>query len=358
MTSTTPITVPDVVMTDEERWQAVLARDHRFDGTFLYAVQTTGIYCRPSCPARRPRPEHVRFFTSATAAEAAGFRPCRRCQPREATNPQVALVERVQRWIEEHVDETITLATLGDTFGVSPTHLQRTFKRHTGVTPRQYAEAIRLDRVKARLQAGDDVMTALYDAGYGSSSRLYERARTQLGMTPATYRRGGKGVRIHYTIVDSPFGRLLVAATAHGICAVALGTDDDALEGFLTKQFPAADLDRDATMLGPWVETLLAHLSGRPTELDLPLDIDGTEFQRRVWDTLRMIPIGSTRSYREIARMLGNPGAARAVASACAANPAAIVIPCHRVVHHDGSLGGYRWGSERKARLLKHEGAR
>lgn len=341
--------------TDDERWQAVLARDAAADGRFVYAVRSTGIYCRPSCPSRRPGRDQAVFFAAPADAEAAGFRPCRRCQPELPVAPQADLVRRAGDWIEVHVDEAPTLADLGRALGVSPAHLQRTFKRATGVSPRQYAEAIRLRRVKARLQEGDDVTTALYDAGFGSSSSLYERAPATLGMTPGTYGRRGAGMEIGYTITGCALGRVLVAATARGICAVSFGDDDAALEGLLAREYPAATVRRDDAAFTGWVREVVARIDGEAPAGEVPLDLRGTAFQARVWEVLRRIPRGEVRGYGEVAAALGEPSAARAVAGACAGNPAAVVIPCHRVVRSDGTLGGYRWGIARKQALLARE---
>lgn len=342
-------------LTDEVKWRAVEARDARLDGAFVYAVQTTGVYCRPSCPSRRPRRERVAFFSGPEAAETAGFRACRRCEPGKPTTARDELVERARQWIEDHADETVRLADLGRELGVSPYHLQRTFKRALGFTPRQYAEARRLASLKARLRAGEEVTSALHGAGYGSSSRLYEHAHARLGMTPSTYRRGGKGVLVKYTIVDCPLGRLIVGATERGICAVGLSSSDQDLEAFIRAELPAAQIDRDDAALSPLAQALLAHLEGGRAELDLPTDAQGTTYQRKVWDALRMIPYGETRTYSDVAAALGEPRAMRAVARACAANPLAVVVPCHRVLRKDGHLGGYRWGLERKAALLERE---
>jgi len=351
-------TYPSVESPDDEAyWRAVLDRDTRFDGKVFFAVRSTGIYCRPSCPARRPRREQVVFFRMPEAAERAGFRSCRRCRPRNAamTDPQVEMVRRTCLYIERHIDELPTLDDLSAHTGVSPYHLQRVFKRLAGITPRQYAEAMRLDQFKAGVKKGATVTGAMYEAGYGSSSRLYERAPSQLGMTPADYRRGGKGVRISYTIAGCSLGRLLVAGTAKGVCSVRLGDSDAVLEANLLSEYAAADVSRDDQALSEWVEQLLSHLDGRHPHLDLPLDVQATAFQWSVWEKLREIPYGSTRSYGEVARAMGRPTATRAVARACATNPVALVIPCHRVVREDKSLGGYRWGIERKRALLERE---
>ncbi len=348
---------------EDRRWQAVLAKDAGFDGEFVYAVRSTGIYCRPWCPSRRPRRGQVVFFPAPDDAEHAGYRPCRRCQPREARPGQRrnGLIQRLCRIIESNVarpDASLTLLALSSEVGISPHHLQRTFKRVMGITPHQYAEACRLDGLKLELKGGKDVTSALYEAGYGSSSRLYERADARLGMTPATYRRGGRGMRIGYTIVGSPLGRLLVAATERGVCAVSLGDSDAPLEAFLRDEYPNAEIERDRRGeggLGAWVKRILSHLRGEVPSLDLPVDLQATAFQWRVWKELCRIPYGSTRSYSDIAQAIGRPTAARAVARAVATNPVAVVIPCHRVVHRDGSLSGYRWGPERKRTLLTIE---
>jgi AraC family transcriptional regulator, regulatory protein of adaptative response / methylated-DNA-[protein]-cysteine methyltransferase len=341
---------------NEELWRALTAKDRRFDGSFVFAVRTTGIYCRPSCPSRRPRREHVAFFDDAEAAEQAGFRACLRCRPKDAAvcGP-VGIVRRVCEFIEGYQDENLKLETIADHVGLSSFHLQRTFKSVMGITPRQYAQAHRANKFKAEIRKGESVTRAMYDAGYGSSSRLYEKASFELGMTPATYGRGGRGAKISYTIAISPLGRLLVAATEKGICAVRLGDSDEALEKDLRDEFSAAQIERRNERLSDAVETILKHLKGEQRDLDLPLEIRATAFQRRVWEELRAIPYGNTRSYGEVAKAIGHPTAVRAVARACATNPVALVVPCHRVVREDKSLGGYRWGLKRKQKLLDHE---
>lgn len=347
----------DLTKTEERRWQAALSRDPRQDGAFVFAVRSTGIYCRPSCPSRRPQRAQVVFFASPTAAEAAGFRPCRRCQPREVNGGGGAAqwVERVCRLLETSEDGPPSLARLSAAVGVSPHHLQRTFKRLMGVTPRQYADARRLERFKSRLREGQGVTRALYEAGYGSSSRLYERAPRRLGMTPATYRRGGRHMRIAYSTAASPLGRLLVARTERGICAVSLAESDRELEARLRREYPQAEVRRDRNGLTHAVRALLRHLEGRQPRLDLPLDIRGTAFQCRVWEELLRIPYGATRTYGEVARAIGQPGAARAVGTACGSNPVPLIIPCHRVVRGGGQLGGYGLGLPRKRALLEME---
>lgn len=349
-------------------WEAVQDRDRSADGQFVYAVRSTKIYCRPSCPSRKPARAQVVFFALPQAAEGKGFRPCRRCQPRSARSrdPRVESVARLCRVIESRVDaaeETSTglsLAALSSSTNMKPHQLERAFRRLMGISPRQYADSRRMLRLKSDLRRGDNVTTALYDAGFGSSSRLYERAPAHLGMTPATYRQGGAGMRIDYTIADSPLGRLLAGGTTRGISALYLGESDAQLEAALRKEYPRAELVREAAGargLREWLEKILDHLRGREPNLDLPTDVQATAFQRRVWEELRRIPYGSTRTYSEIARKIGRPSAVRAVARACATNPVSVVVPCHRVVREDGELAGYRWGVERKRVLLEHESA-
>jgi AraC family transcriptional regulator, regulatory protein of adaptative response / methylated-DNA-[protein]-cysteine methyltransferase len=275
--------------------------------------------------------------------------------PADGRDSHVELVGRTCRYIETHLESALTLAALGAQVGVSPFHLQRIFKQIVGITPRQYADACRLGVLKSRLKERRTVTMAMLEAGYGSSSRLYERASSQLGMTPSTYRRGGPATNIRFTVADCPLGRLLLAGTERGICAVYLGDDDDKLGAELRAEFPAAEVERDDAGLGGWVKEIVNHLQGRQPHLDLPLDVRATAFQWRVWQELLAIPYGSTRSYSDIARALGQPKAVRAVARACATNPASLVIPCHRVVREDGSLGGYRWGLDRKQALLDQE---
>lgn len=337
--------------------EAVRARDGRFDGIFVYAVRSTGIYCKPSCPSRRPRPGQVSFYASCEEAEAGGFRACLRCLPREpaAPDPAVEMVLRVCSLIEARGGDAVTLVELGEELGASPHHVQRTFKGVTGITPRQYASALRLKGFKSKIREGWGVTGAMYESGYGSSSRLYEGASRQLGMTPATYRRGGEGMEISYTVVECSLGRLLVAATRRGVCSVQFGDADEELERALLDEYPRAEIERGGARLDVWVETLLRHLDGRELSLDLPLDVRATAFQSRVWEELHKIPRGETRSYKEVAEGMGQPSATRAVAGACAANPLALVTPCHRVVRGDGASSGYRWGVERKRALLALE---
>lgn len=340
--------------TDDARWAAVVRRDASWDGRFVMAVSSTGIYCRPSCPARRPARERVRFYDSPADARAGGYRACRRCHPDlGAETPAMQLVRRACSVLDE-ADARITLADMGARLGVSPSHLQRTFKRVTGVSPREYADARRNGVLRDRLRARVPVLDAIYDAGYGSTSRVYERS-AQLGMTPGLYRQGGVGTAIDYTIVDTPLGKMLVAATERGVCRVALGESERALERGLEQEYPGATRTRNDDHLAPMASELLARTRGREPATELPIDVRATAFQRLVWDALKRIPLGATRSYSEVAASIGRPGAARAVARACASNPVALAVPCHRVVRGDGALGGYRWGVERKRLLLEAE---
>ena len=337
-------------------WEAVIDHDRRMDGIFFYAVLTTGVYCRPSCAARRPKRSNVLFFQDRDAAERAGFRPCRRCRPQNETamDPQAELVERVCRYIDAHLDEPVTLSGISRAVGLSPFHLQRTFKALLGITPRGYADARRLENLKANLQEGHSVTRSMYDAGYGSSSRLYERTGSQLGMTPRRYQKQGSGETIRYTISDSPAGRMLLAATAKGICSIRFGGSDRELEKTLRNEYSRAELVRGGGELNRWVEALLDQMNG-VSNRPLPLDIKATAFQRLVWEHLQKIPRGSTESYNAVAKSIGKPTASRAVARACASNPVAVAIPCHRVIRADGELGGYRWGLNRKKTLLALE---
>lgn len=344
----------------DELWKAVLSKDNRLDGQFVFAVSSTGIYCRPSCPSRRPRRENVSFFTLPEAAEQAGFRACRRCHPRKAQlrDPQLEMAQRVCRLIEASEGEPVTLAALSAEIGVSTFHLQRTFKSIMGISPSQYADACRINRFKQSVRSGEAITNAIYDAGYGSSSRLYEGAAAQLGMTPATYGKGGRGASINYAIVDCALGKLLVAATSTGVCSVKLGYSGAELEQDLRSEFPAADIHDDGVQISTWVKTVVDSLDMKTPGIDLPLDIRATAFQKQVWEQLRAIPYGETYSYGEVAKAIGQDKAVRAVARACATNPVALVIPCHRVIREDKSLGGYRWGLERKKKLLEVERTR
>jgi AraC family transcriptional regulator, regulatory protein of adaptative response / methylated-DNA-[protein]-cysteine methyltransferase len=344
-------------------WRAIKRRQRDADASFVYAVRSTKIYCRPSCPARRPRADRVVYFRNRRQAELAGYRACRRCWSQESSLRESAqFIQRVCRKIEETLasnpEALLTLAELGRASGVKPHKIERLFQRALGITPRQFIDARRMEQLKSNLRKGEQVTSAMYDAGFGSSSRLYERAPAQMGMTPAVYRRGGEGMSIAYAIVPCPLGRLLVAATARGVSAVYLGSSGRPLEQALAKEYPRAEIRRDSKRIAPWVRGVLGHLRGQEPHADLPLDVQATAFQRRVWKELQRIPYGSTKSYTEVARAIGKPRAIRAVARACATNPVSIVVPCHRVVRADGNLAGYRWGLERKEMLLASEKSR
>jgi len=344
-------------------WESVLQRDASADDRFLYAVTTTGIYCRPSCPSRRPKRDNVAFFSSAEAAEDAGFRACQRCRPNRAKTPHRG-VERAREYIDTHIadlgEERITLELLGEQSGLSPYHLQRKFKEIVGLTPAQYVRARKSELLKGELKRGETVSRATFGAGYGSSSRVYGDSDKRLGMTPATYRRGGAGAHIEYVTARTSLGILLVGATDRGVCAVTLGNDVKSLEGALELEYPAATrthVSHPSSSLRAWVADIIEVVDSDRVRLDIPFDIQASAFQWKVWRELQKIPFGETRSYGEIANAIGAPKAVRAVASACANNRAAVIIPCHRVVRQNGELGGYRWGLERKQRLIEKERA-
>lgn len=340
----------------EDFWQAVLERDSNFDGKVFYGVHSTNIYCRPTCPSRKPSRRGVSFFESSQAAEAQGFRPCKRCQPENtnASNPARDKVLAACRYIEASCDRIPTLEELSAQVEISPSHLQRVFKSFLGVSPFQYATTLRTQRLKQHLHQGEEIAHALYEVGYGSSSRLYEKAPLQLGMTPASYKRHGWGEEIRYTTVNSPLGFLMIAATERGLCSIRLGETVAELEEELLREFCHASL-RPSDDLQDSAGALVDYLGGNLPLPQLPYDVKATAFQLRVWEALTKIPIGTTASYSNIASVIGLPTAVRAVARACATNPIALVIPCHRVVPKAGGLGGYRWGVDRKQALLALE---
>ncbi len=342
-------------LTDAEMWRAVTDNDPTYDGAFVYAVTTTGVYCRPSCKSRDPKPENVAYFPTPSAAEDTGFRACKRCKP-NASGPDetVSRVREICAYIAAHLDNgDPTLDDLAATFHMSPHHLQRTFRAVIGVSPKAYADSLRADQFRAHLRTGNNVTDAIYAAGYSSSSRAYER--DTLGMTPGAYQSGGADQTITYTVVPCSLGTLLVAGTERGLCAVRLGDDVETLLAELRDEFPAAALTTDDGALANATTAILAYLAGDLPHLDLPLDVQATAFQRRVWDELRRIPPGETRTYGQIAAAIGEPKAARAVGNAVGQNPVALVIPCHRVIRADGKPGGYRWGVARKQSLLQAE---
>jgi AraC family transcriptional regulator, regulatory protein of adaptative response / methylated-DNA-[protein]-cysteine methyltransferase len=353
--STLPM-APTVRSSDEALWRAVVARDPKQDGRFVYAVHTTGVYCRPVCPSRRAKRVNVSFFKSALAARAAGFRACMRCRPDAPGAPDDARRNALKacRYIESQLDHIPTLAELGAEVGLSPAHLQRVFKRVVGVSPRKYADTLRVDRLKKELQSGGAIAGALYATGYGSTSRLYENAAAQLGMTPNAYRKKASGKRIRYVTLESPVGgHILVAATERGICAIRLGDGVRALVDDLEAEFAGASCERGDEAMRASLEKSIA--AGGSALSDLPYDVQATAFQRRVWEAIRAIPEGSTSTYGELAAAIGKPNAVRAVAQACASNSLALLIPCHRVVPKAGGTGGYRWGAKRKRALLALE---
>jgi AraC family transcriptional regulator of adaptative response/methylated-DNA-[protein]-cysteine methyltransferase len=337
-------------------WRATLARDSRADGSFVLAVRSTHIYCRPSCPARRPLRRNVTFFRTREEAEKQGYRPCLRCRPNEISS-SVALVQRAANHLAESSEEGVRLGNLARTLGTTQATLRRAFLQATGVNPRELAEALRIKKFKAMLRAGKSITDALYETGYGSSSRVYERSNAQLGMTPGAYRKGGQGMKIGYTIAKSPLGKVLVAATERGVSAVYLGDAENTLVAELRKEYPRAEIAPATDSFQRWVREIVQRIEGKQPRLELPLDLQATAFQRRVWQELQRIPRGRTRTYAQVARSLGRPKAVRAVAKACATNPVSIVVPCHRVIREDGALAGYRWGLSRKEQLLAQERA-
>lgn len=343
-------------MDNDIYWQAVKANDARYDGAFFLGVKTTGIYCRPSCRARLPKRENVEFFATAALAEQSGLRACLRCDPkatRGVIDAKVKMVIRSCELIES--DVTLQLDDLARAEGLSPSHFQRVFKELVGVSPKKYAEIRRIEKFKRDVRGGSDLTAAMYDAGFGSSSRLYEKSSTSLGMTPAQYQRGGKGMKIEYASATCELGRIMIGRTAKGVCFAALGDDDSVLEQSLKAEFVNAEITEDSDRVREYLDVILDYLAGQKRSIDLPLDIRATAFQMQVWDLLRKIPFGQTVSYSQIAEMLGDKEKVRAVARACSTNRVALAIPCHRVVASDGKLSGYRWGIERKRALLKLE---
>ena len=343
--------------TAEELWQATLARDPRADGKFFFAVRSTNVYCRPTCPSRRPLRQNTLFFRTTQEAEEQGFRPCRRCRPQEQLEA-ILLVQRAAKLLANASEgEAVHLESIAAKLGVSTAKLRRAFHRMTGLSPREFAHAARLEKFKKMLREGAEITDALYACGYGSPSRIYEKTDTQLGMTPGSYRKGGAGMKIGYTVAPSTLGKVLVAGTDRGISAVYLGDDERSLVGSLQKEYPNAVIGRAAEANPAWLKEILSRVEGHAPSVDLPLDVQATSFQRRVWQELQKIPHGVTRTYTQVARALGKPHSVRAVARACATNPTSVVVPCHRVVRADGALAGYRWGLQRRQKLLEREAA-
>jgi AraC family transcriptional regulator of adaptative response/methylated-DNA-[protein]-cysteine methyltransferase len=338
------------------RWRAVETKNREFDGVFYFGVQTTGIFCRPSCSSKSPKRQNVSFFMTPTEAEKAGFRACLRCKPKNEYFPGAGaeLIQKAFEILQSDEIEVPTVDELSNRLNVSAGHLQKTFKTILGISPKEVTDMMRIENFKKNVRE-TDVTTSLYESGFGSSRSLYEKAGERLGMTPATYKKGGKDMNINYTVVDSPLGKLMVAATEKGICAVSFGDDENGLKDELEKEFFAAKVERSDAVLRDAVNAILKGLGGEKAILNLPLDLRASAFQMRVWSELRKIPYGETRSYGEIAEKIGNPKSVRAVARACATNPVALITPCHRVIAADGKLSGYRWGIERKKQLLDNE---
>ncbi len=338
------------------QWEAILKRDVKADGRFVYAVRSTGIYCRPSCASRKPKRENVVIFKLPEMAEESGFRPCLRCFPQNAAyDPRFDKIRRAICYLEERVEESPTLKEVGRAVGMSPHHLQRRFKQALGVTPRQYLESLKLRKYKSLIKNGRDLAGACYKAGYGSSSRVYERASHYMGMTPGAYQKGGEGISIQYGVAECRLGKLLVAATEKGVCWVSVGETIDTLIRSMQSEFPKANLRRNDHNLKKYLKVVAGLAEGEARFVSLPVDVRASTFQCRVWERLKSIPLGMTTTYKEIAGELGLPGGARAVGRACAQNPVALLVPCHRVVREDGCLAGYRWGVERKRKLLDME---
>jgi AraC family transcriptional regulator of adaptative response/methylated-DNA-[protein]-cysteine methyltransferase len=353
-----PVAASPSARADEARWEAIRRRDHAFDGKFFFAVKTTGVYCRPSCASRAAKRENVSFYLTVKEAERAGYRACKRCRPDKlgAPDPRIEAVKRACERIAS-AEEAPRLADLAARAGMSPFHFHRLFKEVTGVTPKAYAAQMQARRAADGLRTAETVTEAIYDAGFNSSSRFYETAAARLGMTPTAVRRGGEGALIRFAVGETSLGAVLVAATDKGVCAIMLGDDPDALARELQDRFPRAELTGGDPAFERTVAQAVGLIEAPGQRPDLPLDIRGTAFQERVWQALRAIPPGRTATYAEIANAVGQPKAVRAVAQACAANPLAVAIPCHRVVRADGDISGYRWGVERKRELLGREAA-
>ncbi len=354
---TNPVAMPATPANPHDLWQAVLDRNARLDGVVFYGVRSTHVYCRPSCPSRRPRREQVRFFFDPKSAESEGYRPCRRCRPTadRLQDPDLRLAQQICRFVEENLDGTLTMTVLEAGLKVSARRLQAVFKKVLGISIHQYIEARRFALFKLGLRFGRSVADATYEAGYNSSSRVYEGVSKRLGMTPAVYGKGGQAVRIRYAVVESEIGNVLIAATDKGVCKISMGDAAEKLASDLAGEFPRAEIVRDQDGLGEFMSQVLEHIRGNEPRLELPLDIRATAFQQRVYKELRRIPYGATRSYSQIAQAIGSPTASRAVARACASNPVALAIPCHRVVGSSGEISGYRWGRDRKKHLLETE---
>jgi AraC family transcriptional regulator of adaptative response/methylated-DNA-[protein]-cysteine methyltransferase len=341
---------------DAKLWQATLERDRRADGSFVFAVRSTHIYCRPSCPARRPLRQNTVFFKNPQEAENRGFRPCRRCRPKDIASA-TEVVSNAAALIASSTEEDVRLEAIALKIGSSPEKLRRAFRTMTGLSPREFAQAARMKKFKKLLRDGQSITEALYACGFGSPSRIYEKTNSQLGMTPAEYRKGAPGMQIEYSITKTTLGRVLIAGTEKGISAIYLGENDKHLVSELRAEYPKADLNQNCNGHSAWVKEVVKRVEGAAPSVELPLDVQATAFQRRVWQELQKIPLGATRTYTQVAHALGAPKSVRAVARACATNPVSIVVPCHRVIRTDGQLAGYRWGLQRKQELLEREGS-
>jgi len=350
---TSPLQIPPQIA--DRYWQATLERNSQADGSFVFAVRSTNIYCRPSCPARRPLRQNTLFFRTPQDAEQQGFRACQRCRPKHQ-NSAAMLVRQAASMLASYQDASFRIAELAEQLNSSPAQLRRAFHRVTGLSPKDFEQAFRLSKLKQMLRQGASIADALYACGYGSSSRLYEKTNSHLGMTPASYRKGGRGMKIAFAVGNTTLGKVLVASTERGVSAVYLGESERALVDELRDEYPRAELVRASDGNHRWLDEVLQRVEGRAPSLDLPIDVQATAFQRRVWNELQKIPRGTTRTYTQVARALGKPRSVRAVARACATNPVSIVVPCHRVIRTDGSLAGYRWGLQRKEKLLEREG--
>jgi AraC family transcriptional regulator of adaptative response/methylated-DNA-[protein]-cysteine methyltransferase len=355
MTNTMQLPIPS----EATMRKAVAERDANFDGSFMYGVITTGVYCRPSCKSRPAKAQNIRFFVDAEAAESAGFRACKRCRPRSNVNATAKLMQGLAQYIDKNADQPLSLELLSEQAHLSPTHLQRTFKAVLGVSPKAYHDAARLRLLKSSLKSGKSVLDAIGDAGFQSTSRIYGHATRNLGMAPSVYRAGGRGETIAYAFRNTALGPLLMAATMRGVCFAQFGRSESALLAQLEGEFPQAQVVASTMTQSPelnaWIEALEAHIASSAPRPDVPLDLRGTAFQIQVWKFLLGVPAGSAVSYSEVAQGIRAPKAFRAAASACAANRIAVLIPCHRVLRGNGDLGGYRWGLERKRALLDHE---
>lgn len=343
---------------DDHRWTALTSRDRSTDGSFYYGVKTTGVFCKPSCPARLPRRENVSFYETMEQAAEAGFRACKRCKPAHssAESETARKIVAACRLIEA-AEKIPSLIELAQEVGLSPHHFHRLFKATTGLTPRGYAMANRANRVRNQLGEEESVTSAIYGAGFGSSSRFYAKAEAMLGMKPSEFRAGASGKEVHFAVGECHLGSILVASSAKGVCAILLGDDPEELVRDLQDRFPHAELIGDVKEYESTIATVVSFVEEPQSGFKLPLDIQGTSFQQRVWEALRSIPVGKTATYADIATAIGSPKAVRAVAQACGANALAVAIPCHRVIRTDGSLSGYRWGVERKRQLLEKEAA-